>query len=145
MAYNNYFPQYYPSAQPYMPQPATPPITPAPNVTAPASQSNGINWVRGGENGANAYPVMAGRSELLMDADNPVFYIKTVDQSGMPMPLRIFDYSERKSPSTDEKVANPIIETDKFVSRDEFEDFKNEIKSEIRKPIPNRKTNSKEE
>lgn len=56
----------------------------------------GILWVNGIE-GAKSYPVAPGNSVWLMDSgDDSVFYIKSVDASGMPQPLRIFEYKERK-------------------------------------------------
>ena len=58
--------------------------------------SNGIIWVQG-EEGAKAYMVAPGNSVLLMDSENSAFYIKSSDNSGMPMPLRIFDYVERNA------------------------------------------------
>lgn len=122
----------------------TPYFAPQTSQNYSTNQSSFINWIRGGENGANAYPVGAGQSVLLMDADDSVFYIKTVDQSGMPMPLRVFDYSERKSPVANDKATNPIIETDKFVSRDEFENFKSEVKAELKRPVTNRHNSNKE-
>ena len=32
---------------------------------------------------------------MLMDSETQTFYIKTADASGMPQPLRVFDYKER--------------------------------------------------
>ena len=78
MAYNNFFPASY---QPVYPQAAQQP-------------SNSIVWVQGVE-GAKAYPVGAGNSVLLMDSEDSVFYIKSTDASGMPQPLRVFDYKEQ--------------------------------------------------
>ena len=60
--------------------------------TAQAAPS--IIWVQG-EEGAKAYMVAAGNSVLLMDSENSAFYIKSTDASGMPLPLRVFDYKER--------------------------------------------------
>lgn len=60
----------------------------------PTAQNSGVIWVQG-EEGAKAYMVAAGNSVLLMDSEKHSFYIKSTDQSGMPMPLRIFDYTER--------------------------------------------------
>ena len=62
---------------------------------------NGIIWVQG-EEGAKGYLVAPGENRLLMDSENSTFYIKSTDASGMPMPLRVFDYTERmggKKPS----------------------------------------------
>ena len=112
MAYNNYFPQYIPSAVPYGQQP---------------QNQNGITWVQG-EQAAKSYPVAAGQSILLLDSEASTFYIKSTDQSGMPLPLRIFDFTERKEPTSD---INSNQET-MFITKQEFETFKNEIRSEIK-------------
>lgn len=54
-----------------------------------------INWVSG-EAGAKSWMVAAGNTVLLMDSENQTFYLKSADPSGMPLPLRIFDYKERE-------------------------------------------------
>lgn len=62
----------------------------------PYNQPNhSIQWVQGIA-GAKAFPVGAGSNAVLMDSEESVFYIKSTDASGMPQPLRIFDYTERK-------------------------------------------------
>lgn len=112
MAYN-YFPQLYPSAVP---------------VTVPQTQpqqSDSIKWVQG-EQAAKSYFVAAGQSVLLMDSENPTIYIKSVDQSGMPLPLRIFDYVERKTEPTQSQSEEVKPATD-YISRSEFEAFKEEV------------------
>lgn len=84
--YGNYPQMYQPTAQP-MQAPAMP-------VQAQQPQSsNGLIWVQG-ETGAKSYLVAAGCSVLLMDSESQRFYIKTVDESGMPRPLRVFEYAE---------------------------------------------------
>ncbi len=83
---------------------------------APQSQAqNGITWVQG-EEGAKAYLVAAGNSVLLMDSEAKTFYVKSTDVSGMPLPLRIFDYTEREAHP---KAAGPAP-TEDYVTRDEF-------------------------
>lgn len=130
MAYNNYFPQFYPPVQPqYIPQPTA---------------NNGITWVQG-ENAAKSYPVGAGQSILLMDSENAVMYIKSTDQSGVPLPLRIFDYKERTAKGS-EKERNLEPKAD-FISRNEFESFRNEIRSELKQARNNtvKKSDRKED
>lgn len=68
-----------------------------------------IIWVQGLE-GAKAYPVAAGNSVLLMDNTENVFYIKTTDQSGMPNPIRVFDYKERTEKPKTEYVTKEDLE-----------------------------------
>lgn len=88
-----------------------------------AQQSLNVIWVQG-ENAAKAYPIMAGQSAILMDSENAVFYIKSTDQSGMPLPLRIFDYTERSNGVQQEtKVEKP-----EYVTKEEFDKLKEEIK-----------------
>lgn len=126
MAYNNYYPQFYPSAQPNFQQ------------TQQVQHSVGMIWVQG-ENSAKAYPVSAGNSIPLFDSENPVIYIKSVDQSGMPLPLRIFDYTERSQmrPNTQEEQ-----KTD-YISRSEFNAFKDEIKTYLSQPNSSSTTTTK--
>lgn len=71
--------------------------------------STGMVWVQGLE-GAKAYPVASGNSVLLMDSEESVFYIKTSDQSGMPQPLRIFDYKERTAQPQAEYVTKAELD-----------------------------------
>ena len=127
MAYNTYFPQqYYP--QYYGNQQMA---QNAPQVASNAQQqvNNSIIWVQG-EAAAKAYPVVSGQSVLLMDSEESAFYIKSTDQSGMPQPLRIFDYKER----TTEHSASAAVKNvnDDFVSRKEFEEFREDVKRSIK-------------
>ena len=86
-----------------------------PNSSPAQQSSNGIIWVQG-EAGAKSYMVGAGQSVMLMDSESNVFYIKSSDQSGMPMPLRTFDYTERVAPKPE--AVQPKMD---YVTRDEFE------------------------
>ena len=88
-----------------------------PQVPQPQNNS-GITWVSG-EAGAKAYLVAAGSSMLLMDSEASRFYIKSTDASGMPMPLRVFDYTERVQAANNAPVANKTAGMD-FVTREEF-------------------------
>ena len=86
-------------------------------------QESSIKWVNGiGE--ALVYPVAPGKSVWLMDSgDEAVFYIKSVDMSGMPLPLRIFDYKERKvQDSTNDYVTKADLE--KVIAELKREDHK---------------------
>ena len=115
MPYPNY---YYPN----MYQPVAQPTMQQNNA-----QTSNVQWVQG-EASAKSYPVAPNNSVLLMDSEESVFYIKSTDQSGMPLPLRIFDYSERKSQNTE---ANIINRPNDFVSRSEFDAFKEDISKMI--------------
>lgn len=135
MAYNNYFPQYYPNQMPMMQQQQMPLQQPQMQQNASANSGNGITWVLG-ENAAKSFPVGAGQTVLLMDREEPVLYMKSVDQSGMPLPLRIFDITERTAQHSD-IVGSKSATSEDFVSRKEFEEFREDVKrsiKSIRKP-----------
>lgn len=128
MAYNNGFPVTYPQMgypyygyQPTAPLPQNQSVQPIQNngnVAQPSqpqgSTDNGIIWVQG-ESGAKSYPVAPGRSVMLMDSESLTFYIKSADQSGMPLPLKVYDYTERvQAPH----VTAPTVD---YVTHDELE------------------------
>lgn len=116
MAYNNYFPQTYTNS-PYVYGGGA---APAQTWTTPAQNTNslsGINWVQG-ESGAKSVFVPAGQKALLMDSETNVFYVKSSDVSGMPMPLRIFEYKEVDKVATDEANGRPQSE---YVTHEELE------------------------
>jgi len=117
MTYSNYFPTY-PQSYPQYPQ-ITQPQMQAPAMT---QNNNGIVWVQG-EAGAKSYLVGSGNSVLLMDSEDSVFYIKSTDASGMPMPLRVFEYTER-TVNHEEKQVSPQVD---YITREEFEQRLKEI------------------
>lgn len=132
MAYNNSFPigyqqQMYPqyfTAQ--MPQ-QQPQMMQQTQVQVPVND-NGILWVQG-EAGAKSWAVAPGKSVMLMDSESNTFYIKSSDQSGMPLPLRIFDYTERTSATHQNQVIQPKeIDTSQFVT---WEDFDKKLKEKL--------------
>ena len=115
---------YYPAYQPPMYQ----------NQYMPSqNQHGGLIWVQGIE-AAKSYPVSAGQSVLLMDSESNAFFIKTADASGMPLPLRIFDYAERSAqnaPKTAQETrTEPSIDLSAYVTRDELESRIAQIRSD---------------
>lgn len=133
MAYNNYYPQYYPQPNYAQQMPQQPQVV--------QQQNNGITWVQG-ENAAKSYPVSAGQSMLLMDSEDSVMYIKSTDQSGMPLPLRIFDYTERRNEHTERSQVSMAQNTD-YISRSEFDAFKSEIRDELKRGVRTPNVNTK--
>lgn len=124
MAYNSFFPTGY--------QPVTPNYQMA-QQNAPQAQNNaqtGIIWVQGVE-GAKAYPVGAGNNVLLMDSEESVFYIKSTDPSGMPMPLRAFKYSEIGEQKAEQ------VDMSGYVTKEEFE-------ARLKELTPKKNTKKKE-
>lgn len=113
--YNPYFPTgYSPYQQLAMQQ--------YQQTMQPQQQTGGgLTWVQGIE-GAKSHFVSPGQSVLLMDSESNSFFIKSADTSGMPLPLRIFDYTERNAQAAPQApTAAPVVDTSGFVTREEFE------------------------
>jgi hypothetical protein len=127
-----YFPASY--ANPYMPQMYQNQYIPQQQTQ---QQSGGLTWVQGIE-AAKSYPVSAGQSILLMDSESNSFFIKSADASGMPLPLRVFDYTERtinNAPKTAQEThTEPSIDLSAYVTRDELESRISEIMASKRNP-----------
>lgn len=114
-----YSPYYNAYQQPSYPQPVPDQLTALrqnqQTMQTMNQPANPIIWVQG-EAAARAYMVAAGNSVLLMDSDASVFYLKSTDASGMPQPMRIFDYKER----TDKNPVNEGVQSEDYVTRKEF-------------------------
>jgi hypothetical protein len=92
----------------------------------PVQQNNGIVWVQG-ENAAKSYPVAPNTTVMLLDSESSVFYLKTSDVSGMPLPLRVFDYKERtQNPTvlpTDAPQGGFAVDLSNYVTYDQLNDI----------------------
>lgn len=92
----------------------------------PAQSNQSLIYVQG-EAAAKSWMVGAGQSVLLMDSENPVFYIKSADASGIPLPLRVFDYTERnQSMPQNVPQAQNSSQIDlgrQYVTRTEYDDL----------------------
>ena len=122
-AYNNYFPQTYtPTSYTYGAgaAPAQTWAQPTPTQT----QAGAISWVQG-EAGARSVPVQPGQKALLMDSETNVFYVKSCDASGMPLPLRIFEYKEVGKVANESEVAGA---PNTYVTHEELEKALAELK-----------------
>lgn len=92
----------------------------------PPQSGNGIVWVQG-EASAKSYPVAPNSTVMLLDSESNTFYLKTSDASGMPLPLRVFDYKERvqgvpKAPA-EASSSGFNVDLDKFVTKDELNEI----------------------
>jgi hypothetical protein len=94
--------------------------------------SSSFVWVQG-EAGAKAYPVQNSKMVVLFDSEEKRFFIKTTDGSGIPQPLRIFEYTE----VTGNKKEAPSVDTSMFVTKDELNEAINSLKQSQNKPQTN--------
>lgn len=119
--YNSPFPATYNPYQNYFPPTNIP-------VHQEFQPDTNMIWVQG-DSGAKAYPVQNGKSVVLFDSEEKRFFIKAVDASGMPLPLKVFNYSE----TIEIEEKKPEIDTSKFITRDEFDEVISSLKN---KPQP---------
>ena len=56
-----------------------------------------------------------------MDSESNSFFIKTADASGMPLPLRVFDYKERTAQQAPQQPTVAVTDTSGYITREEFE------------------------
>lgn len=140
MAFYNGLPVNYQTPVPYQQQYPQMQQT-APNTPAIMNHSTAsIIWVQG-EAGAKAYPVAPGNSVLLMDSESDVFYIKTTDISGIPAPLRMFNYTEIVQTQPQEQYTEtPQIDTSQFVTRSELDELRDMIENLKPKPMSRKET-----
>lgn len=128
---------YYPTFQPYGYQDqlnqlrtANPMTNPMPMqgfqappqmpMQPPRQDPNGLIWVQG-EAGAKSWFVAPGATVLLMDSENPRFYMKSADMNGIPA-MRTFEYNE-----VGEAKPQETPQAVDFVSTEEFNGFRDEV------------------
>lgn len=107
-----------PQPMPQMPQMPQPTPTP--------QRAGGIKWVQGVE-GGKAQFVTPGSSDVFFDSEEQQFFIKTVDVSGMPAPLRVFRYEEVVA--ADQKAAPAQAN---FVTHDELDECMRRVESMVK-------------
>lgn len=97
------------------------------NVPMPMQSSyapnNGITWVLGIENAKSQY-VDPGKSAILMDSEEPKFYIKTVDMNGMGS-IKAYTFKEVE-PTTQPQVqptAAPQVDMSQYVTKEELKEM----------------------
>lgn len=90
------------------------------------TQTNDMIWVLN-ENEATSYPVAPNNSVVLWDKNEPIIYVKSVNNQGMPS-MRVLYFEERNAaPSNPPKNAPETHKCtcgDKFVTKAEFDALK---------------------
>lgn len=82
-----------------------------------------------GKEAAKVYPVARGNSVVLFDSEGDKFYIKAVDNTGMPMRLRTFSYVEvmEDEPHGMSSLAPQEIDTSQFATKAEMNSLINTV------------------
>ena len=101
-------------------------------------QNNNIIWVTG-EAGAKSYLVAPNTTVQLWDSESQTIYLKSADASGMPS-IKTLEYSSKN----DNPPLQAKLVEEEYISREEFEDLKGEIKS-LGKEIDKLKNSKRED
>ena len=134
--YNPYQNQYYTQMQ--MPQAVNPPMQIQQQQQQQPNQ-NGLIWVQG-ETGAKSHLVAPNTTVMLMDSETQRFFLKSSDASGMPLPLRIFEYTE--TTKTGAEPMQQTVDLTPYATKAEFDAFREEING-ILKNVPKKTADTK--
>lgn len=125
-------PQYTwtPQYSPYVtPQPAPSYTGTGGARSMPTAQQSVNNLLRvTGPESAKAYSIPPNSSVVLFDANDPVFYLKSTDDSGFAT-LRTFEFTERAPDVLDVKAEVPAIDTAAFASKEDFQALDEKIEN----------------
>lgn len=102
--------------------------------------NNGLIWVQG-EMGAKSYLVAPNTTVLLMDSENQRFYLKSSDASGMPLPLRVFEYTEKAQNTPKTASEEKTMDLSSYATKAEIEPILAEIEA-LKKKIGVKKNES---
>lgn len=102
--------------------------------------NNGLIWVQG-EMGAKSYLVAPNTTVLLMDSENQRFYLKSSDASGMPLPLRVFEYTEKAQNTPKMASEEKTMDLSSYATKAEIEPILAEIEA-LKKKIGVKKSES---
>ena len=84
-----------------------------------------------GPESAKAYILPANSKVILFDADNPIFYLKTTDDSGFATNPRAFKFEEIEMPDIQQLNSN---NTSDFITRDDLKNLETDI-SELKEML----------
>lgn len=163
MAYPNYYnggyyPQYQNGAVPdmlnqykgqYQQMPMQQPMV---QQMQTPTQTNDMIWVLN-ENEATSYPVAPNNSVVLWDKNEPIIYVKSVNNQGVPS-MRVLYFEERNTATSNSPKNAPKTHEctcgDNFATKEEINDLRGKIDDlmakyeELSKPIIEKpKTTSK--
>lgn len=101
-------------------------------------QQSPMTWVQGPQQ-VDTYPVQYGGTVVLWDKEQPVIYIKSVDNFGNSS-VQILDYTFRKNqgPSQQEtSIQNNTDEKQYYVTREDFDKFAAQLTEQLKEIVTN--------
>ena len=154
MAYQNYTPYYQPNFYNSGAMPdqlnqiknsyQAPMQMPQPQPQPQPQTNNGLIWVQG-ESGAKSFLVAPNTTVMLMDSEGSRFYLKSADASGMPLPLRTFEYAEVSHNGSNLAINAPVsdfnVDLSNYVTFDQLNEIlENKAQPQLKKPTTKKTT-----
>lgn len=103
----------------------------SPEIATPQMQPNMFNWVQGIE-AVKSYPMAPGTKMAFFDSEQPRVYIKSVDVTGKPMELEVYDLVKHET--VNEEV--PKVDTSSFLTEEKAKELiPGLVKAEIEKAM----------
>ena len=99
------------------------------HIQQPAPVQNNqssLIWVQGIE-AAKSYLVAPNTTVLLLDSEKERFFLKSSDASGMPLPLRIFEYTEITQKAPEQPSGGSGVDLSTYATKAELDAFRDEI------------------
>lgn len=103
-----------------------------------APPANPITWVQGSQQ-VETYPVQYGGTVVLWDKEQPIIYIKSVDNFGNAS-VQILDYTFRKNqaPIVQEPTISTESEKEKcYVTKEDFDRFAAQLEQQLKEIVGN--------
>lgn len=97
-----------------------------------------ITWVQGPQQ-VETFPVQYGGTVVLWDKEQPIIYIKSVDNFGNPS-VQILDYTFRKNqaPVVQEPTISAESEKEKcYVTKEDFDKFAEQLTEQLKEIVAN--------
>lgn len=101
-------------------------------------QQSPMTWVQGPQQ-VDTYPVQYGGTVVLWDKEQPIIYIKSVDNFGNPS-VQILDYTFRKNqaPVVQEPTISAESEKEKcYVTKEDFDKFAAQLEQQLKEIVSN--------
>lgn len=101
-------------------------------------QQSPMIWVQGSQQ-VDTYPVQYGGTVVLWDKEQPIIYIKSVDNFGNPS-VQILDYTFRKNqaPAIQESTVSAEPEKEKYyVTKEDFDNFAAQLEQQLKEIVAN--------
>lgn len=101
-------------------------------------QQSPMIWVQGSQQ-VDTYPVQYGGTVVLWDKEQPIIYIKSVDNFGNPS-VQILDYTFRKNqaPVIQESTVSAEPEKEKhYVTKEDFDNFAAQLEQQLKEIVAN--------